>query len=136
MARVLGIDVGLKRIGLAVGDTEVSQAFARPALLVSDWKQAWDPLVRLIGTENISTVIVGWPLHSSGQASEQSQIVQQFIDQLRQKITVPILTRDERGSSQAVQREQQAAGQHLTRGQEDSLAAQLLVEAWLQEPAT
>ena len=131
--RVLAIDVGEKKIGLAIGDSETRMAFVRPAILVSLWSEAWPELLSLVAAEHIETIIVGWPMHANGSHSEQSSRVQEFIDAWKQRSSVPIIKRDERNTSVAVQREQQRAGRKLQRGEEDSLAAQLLLESYLSE---
>ncbi|MBI3573230.1 MAG: Holliday junction resolvase RuvX [Candidatus Kerfeldbacteria bacterium] len=127
--RVLGIDVGEKKIGLAVGDSGSKFVFARPPLFVRNWGMTWPILQRLCDHDAIDTILVGWPLNSKGQATAQTKTVGQFVAQLKTTINLPVETIDERHSTQAVKREQQ--GRKLARGQEDSLAAQLLVEAWL-----
>lgn len=131
--RVLAIDVGEKKIGLAVGDTATGMAFSRAPVLVASWAEAWSKLLEVIVTENIEQVVIGWPLNSDGTVGPQAEQVQQFIDSLAMQVSVPIVRRDERNTSQAVQREQQQAGQKLQRGQEDSLAAQLILESYLSE---
>ncbi len=131
--RILAIDVGEKKIGLAVGDTTTRMAFVRPAFLVSSWEEVWPAVQALITNEDIDQVLVGWPMNTDGTVGVQADRVQQFVDELSQKTSVPIIKRDERNSSIAIQREQQAAGQKLTRGQEDSLAAQILLESYLME---
>lgn len=131
MATILGIDVGEKKIGLALGRTDDGWAFTRPALLVEHWDEAWPMLKDIVVSESVDTVIVGLPLEHDGQAGMQAARVREFIVQLGQQIAIPIVERDERHTTQAVQKEQ--AGQKLSRGQEDSLAAQLLVESYLQE---
>ena len=131
--QILALDVGDKKIGLAVGDTATRMAFARPALLVADWEAAWPPLLTLLDEEKITQVIVGWPLNTNGSRGPQSGRVQEFIDQLKARSPVPVIKRDERHTSVAVQREQQTAGRRLKRGAEDSLAAQLLLETYFME---
>lgn len=131
MPTVLGIDVGEKKIGLAVGRSDSGWTFTRPALLVHDWEQAWPALKKIIADETIDTVLVGLPIELDGQAGGQAARVREFIAALQTQTSLPIIARDERHTSQAVQREQ--AGQRLGRGVEDSLAAQLLVESYLQE---
>ena len=131
--RILAIDVGDKKIGLAIGDTETRMAFIRPALLVNDWLEAWPQLLALLQQEQIAIIVVGWPLNTDGTPGSQTDRVQQFIDQLETRTTIPLLKRDERQTSVAVQREQQAVGRQLPRGAEDSLAAQLLLETYLTE---
>lgn len=132
---ILAIDVGDKKIGLAIGDAETRMAFTRPALLVADWHEAWPQLQKLVGDERIDRILVGWPLNDNGSLGSQTQRVQEFIDQLGSLTSVPIIKRDERQTSIAVQREQRASDRKLRRGEEDSLAAQLLLETYLTESA-
>lgn len=131
--RILAIDVGDKKIGLAVGDSITGLAFTRLALLVTAWEQAWEPLRAVMANEQIEQIIVGWPVNTDGSVGTQSARVQQFIDQLKTRTPVPINVRDERLTSQAVQHEQHQVGRKLSRGEEDSLAAQLLLESYLTE---
>lgn len=132
MMVILGLDVGEKKIGVAIGDTETGLAFPRPALLVESWAEAWAPIHQLITDNQVQQVIVGWPLSADGSSNAQTERVREFIDELQHRETIEILHRDERLSSIAVQREQREAGRVLRRGEEDSLAAQLLLEQYLQ----
>lgn len=132
MASVLGIDVGEKKIGLAIGRHHDGWAFARPALLVNSWDEVWPELQKIMTTEKIDLVLVGLPLTTTGEVGPQANRIREFILQLKQHTTLPIIERDERHSSQAVQKEH--LGRQLKRGEEDSLAAQLLVESYLMEP--
>ncbi len=133
MANVLAIDVGDRKIGLAIGDQASGFAFVRPALLVSDWAEAWPLLVQLIAQEAVSAVVVGIPLNTDASAGPQAGRVREFIRELGSRVPVPILERNEHSTSQAVQREQQTHDRALKRGEEDSLAAQLLLESYFQE---
>lgn len=133
MAKVLGIDVGERKIGLAIGDTQTRLAFPRPPLLVKTWDEAWPVLADIVAIEGVETVIVGWPVNDDGSTGPQAQQVQLFLDTLTTKIYAPIVKRDERFSTQAVTREQTAVGRQLDRGQEDSLVAQVLLEGYLAE---
>lgn len=131
MAAILALDVGQRKIGVAVGDTVSRFAFPRPAILVDDWAAAWNPIDALIQENKVERIIVGWPLDASGQPSGQAGSVEDFISALQQQVKVPIDRRDERHTTQAVLKEQR--GRHLARGAEDSLAAQLLLESYLME---
>lgn len=133
MSAVVAIDVGDRKIGLAIGDSANGFAFVRPALLVSDWAEAWPLLVTLVSVEQVKKIIVGVPFNADGTAGPQVDRVRQFIAELARHVTVPILERNEHNTSRAVQREQVAHERDLKRGEEDSLAAQLLLESYLQE---
>lgn len=129
MSNVLGIDAGEKKIGLALGQTETRLAFPRPPILVNAWIEAWPSLQDLVEREAITTIVVGWPVNADGSLGVQTDAVEQFIIELQRHVSVPIVRYDERLTTQAVQREHR--GRRLSRGQEDSLAAQLLLESYL-----
>lgn len=131
--RILALDVGRKKIGMAVGDTEHHFAFTRPALLVDSWDGAWVELDRVLSDERIEQIVIGWPMNTDGTVGPQAEEVANFQQQLAARTSLPIDRRDERWTSTAVQREQQQAGRTLARGEEDSLAAQLLLESYINE---
>lgn len=133
MAQILAIDVGERKIGLAIGDTETKLAFPRRPLLVESWTSAWQALADLVRDEQVATIVIGWPRNSDGSEGAQARRVEQFIELLMPHVQVPIVKRDERLTSQAVQREQATVGRTLARGEEDSRAAQLLLESYLVE---
>lgn len=132
---ILALDVGEKKIGLAIGDTDTRMAFVRPAVLVESWDAVWEPLAQTIREAQVTSILVGLPLNDDGSVGPQAERTQQFVLELEERFDLPVVTRDERHSSQAVQREQRTAGQRLARGEEDSLAAQLLLESYLSEQA-
>lgn len=133
MNAILGIDVGAKKIGLAIGQRATKFAFARPPLLVDRWSVVWPALKKIIAAEQVQEIVIGWPLNQDGSAGPQAQVVDRFMTELKKQVNVPVHRRDERYTSQAVIREQAAARRRLQRGQEDSLVAQLLVENYLAE---
>jgi putative Holliday junction resolvase len=102
--RVLAVDVGERRIGLAISD--VSRTLARPlrTLTVRSAGDGIDQVVAEIARlhaeeDGLSTVVVGLPIRLDGSPGEQTARVTAFIDALRMRTAVPILTADERLSS-------------------------------------
>ena len=103
--RVLGIDYGQRRIGLALSDAT--------GLLARPWKTiprdgnpqqvaagiAREVSVLRADADGLEAVVVGWPTRLSGEANEQTAAVAAFVAQLRPLIDVPIVTEDERLSS-------------------------------------
>lgn len=77
---VLGIDVGVRRIGLAWGDTEVK--LASPLDPIENDGQALDRLAKLIANMNATTVVVGLPRNNDGVETKQSDYSRQFADDL------------------------------------------------------
>lgn len=103
--RVLGIDYGARRIGLALSDAT--------ATLASPWRLLQRPpseaeTLRLMVNEvaalaadddGLAAVVVGWPRRLDGSPTHQTPIVEAFANALRAQISVPVILQDERLSS-------------------------------------
>jgi putative Holliday junction resolvase len=103
--RVLGIDYGARRIGLALSDAT--------ATLASPWRLLHRPpseaeTLRLMIAEitnlaedadGLEAVVVGWPRRLNGSPTEQTPIVEAFASALKSQISVPVVLQDERLSS-------------------------------------
>jgi putative Holliday junction resolvase len=102
--RVLAIDVGERRIGLAISD--VSRTLARP-LLTLTVRNAGDGVNQVAAEiarlqeedDGLSTVVVGLPVRLDGTPNAQTPRVTAFVDALKARTPVPILTADERLTS-------------------------------------
>ena len=125
MKKFLGLDFGLQKIGVAIGDDQIKIAFARPPIL--DAQDAITSVTRLCDQEEIDELVIGLPQSTDGSASEQTVIAQTFIAQLETGHR-PVRTIDERFSTQGIQRQQEH--RNLERGQEDSLVAQALLQSF------
>ena len=109
----MGIDVGTRRIGLAVSD--VTRTLARP-LMTIDVVDADGGVLRVAGEvtrlaaedDSLSTIVVGLPVRLDGSANDQTARVTRFIAALKQQTSIPIVTADERLSS--VEAESRLAG--------------------------
>ena len=102
--RVLGVDVGARRVGLAISDS--SRTLARPlaTLRVAGDRDAVDRVAAAIAElagedDGLEAVVVGLPASLDGRANDATARVTAFIDELRRKTPLPIATEDERLSS-------------------------------------
>jgi putative Holliday junction resolvase len=101
--RILALDVGLRRVGLAISDP--SGTLARPLSTLSVTPSTIVPLVvqeieRLAREEDgLGRVVVGLPRHLDGTESAETKTVEQFVTALRARIAIPVVTEDERLSS-------------------------------------
>lgn len=123
--RTLGIDYGTKRIGLAVSDETFT--FARELGILSP-KRFWDEINNLVEENEVQDVVVGLPTGVSGQETEKTKEVLEFIEKLKQ--TIPSLTvhsTDERFTSSMAHK--------LPGGNKnvDSLAAQIILQNYLDK---
>lgn len=122
--KVLGIDYGTKRIGLAISDE--TKTLARELQILSP-KEFWQQIDDIIIEQGIERIVLGLPLNMSGQHSKKTEEVQAFTDQLQQIVTIPVELVDERLSS--VMAEQLGSRTQPI----DSLAAQIILQNYLNQ---
>ena len=128
---VLAFDFGLKRIGIASGDTLTRQAAPRPAASVGragpDWERS------ALAPE---LLVVGAPYNAAGGEGELSAAVRAFAAELERRFTLPVALVDERLSSLeagAALKERRASGQRrrrIGRADVDSAAAAVILARW------
>jgi len=101
--RLLGLDVGNKRIGVAVSDPTGLLATAERVLRRQSIAKDTAALAALVEETEAQAIVVGLPLHLDGRAGEQAELVQHFVDRLKPHIRVPVIFWDERLSTRGAQ---------------------------------
>jgi putative Holliday junction resolvase len=135
VSRVLGLDHGSRRIGVALGDTETGLAFSRPAI-VARGAAAVAAVVALAHTEGADQVVLGLPLTLAGDEGPQAGVVRGFGERLA-AAGLEIAFADERltsweaGERLAGQRRPGARRPTRRSGELDSAAAQLILQQYL-----
>ncbi|GAC1655229.1 MAG: Holliday junction resolvase RuvX [Ktedonobacteraceae bacterium] len=105
MARLMALDVGEARIGIAVCDATGLLATPYTTLHVTrDEEQTWSAIQRLIAETEAEGLVVGLPISMDGQIHAQGQWVQAFVERLKPKISLPLTFWDERLSTVEAQR--------------------------------
>lgn len=136
MSRIVAIDYGKKRIGLAY--TDPTKTIASPYKTIQaqgNFKLTIDHLLREIQEKQpIEKFVMGLPLHMSGHESEMSQEVKKFGELLHQISGIEVLYMDERLSTAMVDKMMQEVGMNRKkRAQEkDHLSASILLESYLK----
>jgi len=102
--RVLALDVGDRRIGVAVSDELGLTAQGVTTIHRRSWAADLDDIARLVETWQADTIVVGLPLTLEGAIGPRAQTVQAFIKRLESAVGVPILTWDERFSTVTAER--------------------------------
>ena len=100
MTRLLGLDLGERRIGLALGDDDGS--LARPLSTIrraADVAADEGALRRVIDAEGIEELVVGLPLEASGDEGPQARLTRAWATAVGERIGIPVILRDERLSS-------------------------------------
>jgi len=132
VSRVLGIDHGSRRIGLAVGDTETGMAFPRPALQRRQLAADLDVIAALARAEEAERVVLGLPRNMDGSEGSQAAAARSFGDQLT-GIGLEVVYVDERLTSWEAAQHLRAIGARSSRrsGELDSAAARLILQQYL-----
>ena len=102
--RVLAIDVGARRVGLAISDASATLARPLDTLVVSNDRDAVDRVAERVAAleredDGLAAIVVGLPVRLDGSASDESQRVRAFIGALSGRTDVPIEVEDERLTS-------------------------------------
>ena len=131
MSRLIAFDHGTRRIGVAVADTEIGQAFSRPAIRTARGGDI-GPLVAFARAERAARVIVGLPRNMDGSEGPQAEAARRFGDQLGQA-GLKVVYVDERLTSWEAGERFVAAGERpqRKRGDIDSAAARLILQDYL-----
>lgn len=101
--RILAVDVGRRRVGLAISDP--SGTLARPLTTLTVTSATildvvTNAIVRIAAEpDGLGRVVVGLPRHLDGTESAETGIVEQFVAALRNRLEIPVVTEDERLSS-------------------------------------
>ena len=131
MTRVVGIDHGSRRIGVAVGDTETGMAFARPALRTRSADEAANAICRIANDEGAALVVIGLPYRMDGSEGSQAAAVRAFGERLG-RIGLQVAYEDERLSSWAAETELgRPSRSERSGGEVDSAAARLILQQYL-----
>jgi putative Holliday junction resolvase len=132
--RVLGLDVGSKTIGIAISDPLGITAQGLPTIRRKNKRLDFEQLASLIRDYQVSEIVVGYPLRLSGAEGSQSEKMQRFADELREKFDLPVHLWDERlTSSQANRILREAELSIKKRGQAvDRMAATLILQSWME----
>lgn len=132
MMRVLGIDPGTARIGLALSDE--LRMLAHPLMNVQVDKAALAKICEVIAEKKVDTVVVGLPKNMDGSKGPAASKAEAFAAQLQQRVPkVKVLLWDERMTTVAAQRALHEAGRNAkqSRAVIDQVAAQLILQGWL-----
>jgi len=133
--RILAIDPGGRRVGLALSDPLRIIASPYETLLIKNNEDAVVQIVGVILKEQVSEVVVGVPLRPGAEKSEQAKRVEVFIELLKGSITQPVHTIDESYSSVEAEASLHQMGKKVgdDKGAVDRIAAALILKQYLQE---
>ncbi len=132
--RSLGLDIGDKRIGVALSDPD--GILASPLTIINrrDESQDIEAIVDIISQQGVGRIIVGLPRSMDGSLGGQAEKVEAFTQRLASRIQVPLEYRDERLTTVLAERLRRAAGGKKKRkARDDAQAAALILQGYLDE---
>ena len=133
--RSLGLDIGDKRIGVALSDPEGILASPFTVVDYEDASAAIKAITSIIDEQRVGRIIVGLPRSMDGTLGRQAEKVREFTQKLAEQIEIPVEYRDERLTTVMAQRLKQASGGKKTRekARSDAQAAALILQSYLDE---
>jgi len=136
--RILALDYGEKRVGLAISD--LMQIIAKPFKTLNNISNnnIIDQLKIIIKEKSIEKIVVGLPTTLNNKESSQTKIVIQFINQLEIAVSTPIISYDERLTSIEAKRSLVSQGIKTghNKGAVDMTAAAIFLQNYLDEKST
>ena len=136
--RVLGLDVGSRRIGIAVSDLLGITAQGLETLQRQNKRLDFEGLARIIREYGVREIVVGFPLRMSGVAGIQAEKMHRFADELHARFELPVHLWDERLTSAEANRLLRDTDMSIRRrGQVvDQMAAVLILQSWMENRAS
>ncbi len=132
MAKILGMDYGGKRIGLAIAEEGLAVAVPYSVLENRGEAEIFDALEKIIQEEGVEKIVLGNPLNLSGGETAQTRRIQVFSEMLRKRFALPIVLEDERLTSKSA--EQLLKG-YAKGAPQDAVAAALLLQMYMEKIA-
>jgi putative Holliday junction resolvase len=136
---VVAIDFGLRRIGIASGDTLTRAAHPRSTIANGPQGPDWRALDRVLADTRPARIAVGEPYNADGSPSPLTEAARSFAAELAKRSSLPVDLVDERWSSQDAEerlRAQRASGERkrrVTREDVDAAAAAVILERWFEQ---
>ncbi len=131
--RILGIDYGQKRIGIAISDEMAIVATPVGTVEESGVNAAVAAIAKIVTEREVGKIIVGLPRNMDGSIGPKAQETLAFVEKLKTRSTVPIQMWDERLTTKAAERAMIEADVSRKKRREniDKMAAQLILQSYL-----
>ena len=128
VGRIISLDWGLRRCGLAVSDESREFAFVRPQFYIKSQDGLIERILGIVNEEKIVGIVIGLPLYSDGSESDTTKKVREFADSLSKKTDLPIVFIEENLTSVAAQEEIGRKSIAKIKQELDSVSAKVILE--------
>jgi len=131
MGRVLAVDLGSRRVGVALSDP--GRTFARPAGVLQTGPDLWKTLTKLIADEEVDLVVVGLPLNMDGSRGPKAEEALKFRDEIERRTGLESVTWDERLTTVEADGYLREGGLSARKrsAKVDEVAAQIILQSYL-----
>lgn len=126
--RILGLDWGLRRCGVAVSDEKRDFVFVREQINIKEQSVLVSAVLRLVQDDKIVGIVIGLPLYLDGTDSDTTKMVRQFADDLSKKTDLPIIFIEENLTSAMAEQEMTKKSRAKIKSELDSLSAKIILE--------
>jgi putative Holliday junction resolvase len=135
--RILGLDPGERRVGVAISDPTGTLAHPLQTLVRGSREEDFAAIAALVAEHDVELVVVGWPLSLDGTEGPQARRVARYTDALAVCLPVPVVSWDERFTTAAADeilrqiRGRKGRRRARARGQVDAIAAAVILQSYL-----
>ena len=126
--RILSLDWGLRRCGVAISDENRGFVFVRPQLYIKTQDELIQQVLTIIGEDKISGIVIGLPLFADGSDSDTTKLVREFAKSLSANTDLPIIFIEENLTSSAAQEEIGRKSITKIKQELDSVSAKIILE--------
>ena len=129
--RVLALDLGERRIGVALSDSLGLLATPLTVLKGKSREAELAFIVELVRKHQVEQVVVGYPRSLNGTIGPQAQRVEKYVERLRAHLQVPVILWDEQFSTVQAEQLMRETGQRVQRESIDAAAAAVILQSYL-----
>lgn len=131
MVKYMALDIGERRVGVALADDTVK--IAVPHTVIDVDGNEFEAVAHIVSTEDISVIVAGYPRNQSGEPTAQTQYSQAFVANLPKEIAEKVIFQDESLTSVQAEQYLKAEGKPYTKGDVDKLAASIILQDYLEQ---
>ncbi|MDD2543212.1 MAG: Holliday junction resolvase RuvX [Candidatus Cloacimonetes bacterium] len=132
--RILALDYGTKRIGLAISDQ--LKLFAKPLATIPNtgFPEVLSAVQQIIQTQSVEYLVIGMPYAIDGSYTPKTRETEEFADMMKESLGIPVYTWDERYSSQEAEAELKSKGKSWQEARKmvDAVAAAMILKSYLE----
>jgi len=133
MFRILALDYGEKRIGIALSDQ--MRTFSKPFSVLANNDGLWDELRNIINSQNVKQIVIGLPLNFEGKDTKKTSEIRNFSTELKKRIPLPCSFVNESFTSQDANQMLKQLGYSIKDSRKviDKVAAALILKNYLEQ---